>query len=43
MREDQKLADGEAVAADIMGQLEISAADLIDCAYIDLLRAERMQ
>ena len=34
---------GEAIAADLMRKLEISAADLIDCAYIDLLHAEKLQ
>ena len=39
MRPDQPITDGQAIATDIMRRLEISAEDLIDSAYIDLLHA----
>ena len=37
MRPGQSDAEGQAIAADMMAKLDISNADLIDVAYIDLL------
>ena len=39
MRSDQPVDEGRSIVADIMRQLEISTADLINGAYIDLLNA----
>lgn len=36
----QTEADGQRIAADLMRQLEIADADLVECAYMDLLLAK---
>jgi len=38
LREDQSIADGDAVAADLLRQLRVDAEDLVTHAYIDLLK-----
>ena len=35
----QSAEEGQAIAADLMGQLEIAPGDLVDVAYLDLLEA----
>jgi adenylate cyclase class IV len=37
LQDDQSTADGEAIANELMAELGISADDLIDVAYVDLL------
>jgi predicted adenylyl cyclase CyaB len=40
LEEHQTEADGKRIAADLMRQLEITDADLVECAYMDLLLAK---
>ena len=37
LNEGQSAEEGEAIAQQLMGQLGINEADLISCAYLDLL------
>lgn len=37
LKEDQSAQEGQTIAEDIMSRLEIAPADLIACAYLDLL------
>jgi predicted adenylyl cyclase CyaB len=39
--DDQTVADGEAIAHDLMAALGITEADLVDVAYVDLIQAIR--
>ena len=36
LKEDQSIADGEAIVRDLMAQLEVSENDLVEVAYVDL-------
>jgi predicted adenylyl cyclase CyaB len=38
--DDQTVADGEAIAHDLMAALGITEADLVDVAYVDLVKQE---
>lgn len=37
MKPDQTLAEGQAIAEDLMTKLGISNSNLVTCAYVDLL------